>query len=223
MRQLRMIGGHSATTIECNLRKVLVLDHPRLALPTGAGQPLLHRFRQEVQQLPEGELVSVVDAVKHLLAGKHAFELCGFQARAAAGDRGAVWSYLRLPGRRGAYDPARVFVPWVQNEIFSRVIQGDREAIQHLVKLSQTSIPDRWMLQRRAMVWQGDQWYEKGNSFFRSIADHQETKGIDTLVSHYQEACRVYTPQFLSRAWLSVNGFASAPSVAMTSVLRPPT
>jgi hypothetical protein len=222
MRQLGMIGGHSATTIEYNLRNVLVLDHPRLALPTGAGQPLLHRFRRELQQLPEGELVSVVDTVKHLLARKHAFELCGFQARATAGERGAVWSYLRLPGHRVAYDPARVFVPWVQNEIFSRVIQGDREAIQHLEKLSQTSAPDRWMLQRRAMVWQGDQWYKKGNSFSRSIADHQETQGIDTLVSHYREACRVYMPQFLSRSWLSVNGLASAPRVAIPSALRSP-
>lgn len=210
MKQLQTIGGHSATTIERNLRFFLRLDRvnsalPPSALPTGAAQPLLSRFRQELLQIPEGDLCRVVGTVMRLLAEKHEVDLVEYRARIVTGDREALWSYLELPGRLEAYDPARIYVPWVRDEIAIRLIAEGQEAIKRLNKMPRTWQLDKWPEQRKTMVWQGNQWYEKGKSFYKS-------KPTETEKSHYKAACKLYTTQFLSRSWLYVGlGQLSAP------------
>jgi hypothetical protein len=226
MDQLREIGGQPATRIDQRLRATLVLS-VGMGLPTGGTQPLLHRYRRELQQLPRGDATSVTNAVVHFLAKEHSHMLAGFQARAAAGDRDAVWSYVQLPGRRGAADPARLLVPWATKEIMTRVIAGDQAALKRLGKLARTWQPDNWKLQRQAMVWQGEQWYENGTSFWNNLENRTKVGRHDcadeTLKSHYVAAASFFTPQFASRAWLFVYGVGSAPAVPLTSVLRFPT
>jgi hypothetical protein len=227
MNQLREIGGQPATRIDQRLRATLVLPSVGMGLPTGGTQPLLHRYRRELQQFPRGDATFVTDAAVHFLATQHGLELAGFQARAAAGDRDAVWSYVQLPGRRVAADPARFLVPWATKEIMTRVIAGDQEAVKRLGKLAQTLPPDNWKLQRQAMVWQGERWYENGTSFSKNLWNRTKVDKHDcadeTLKSHYAAAVRFFTPQFASWAWLFVHGAASAPAVPRTSVLRFPT
>jgi hypothetical protein len=227
MNQLREIGGQLATRIEQRLRPTLVLPGVGMGLPTGGMQPQLYRYRRELQQVPRGDATFVTNAVMDVLARQHGLELAGFQARAAAGDRDAVWDYLQLSGRRVAADPARCLVPWATKEIMTRVIAGDQEALKRLGKLAQTWQPDKWTLQRHAMVWQGERWYTDGTSFWKNLENRTEAGTSDcpddTFRSQYVAATKFFTPQFGSRAWLFVHGSASAPAVPLTSVLRFPT